>query len=72
MARKKYQGANRHQKAAHRRGEERVGREMIEELLDLSHGFDPADRELAGSSAKLHGRSFVLFNVDLRNVPKGF
>ena len=50
MARKKpLQGLNRHQKAARRPGEERVGREMVEELLQLSRSPDPADREHAAS-----------------------
>ena len=49
MARKNNKGLNRHQKAAHRPGEKRVGREMIEELLELSHSPDPDDREQAAS-----------------------
>ena len=50
MARKKpRQGLNRHQKAARRPGEERVGREMVEELLQLSRSPDSADREHAAS-----------------------
>ena len=49
MARRKKQGANKYQKAAHRLGEERIGREMVEELLQLSHSPDPAKREHAAS-----------------------
>ena len=50
MARKKSrQDLNRHQKAARRPGEERVGREMVGELLQLSRSPDPAEREHAAS-----------------------
>ena len=50
MARKNiHKGRNRHQKAARRPGEERVGREMVEELLQLSRSPDPAEREHAAS-----------------------
>lgn len=41
---KKTMGMNKHQKAARRPGEQRVGREQIQELLDLSHSSDQADR----------------------------
>ena len=46
---KRTQGMNKHQKAAHKRGEERVGKEEIEELLGLSRSHDPEDRLLAAS-----------------------
>src|SRR5207248_2721971 len=41
---RKTSGMNRHQKAAHRAGEQRVGREEIEELLERSHSADPEER----------------------------
>jgi hypothetical protein len=44
---RKVLGRNKHQKAAHRVGEPRVGREQIEELLELSHSSDAADRAYA-------------------------
>ena len=44
-----HKGRNRHQKAARRPGEERVGGEMVEELLQLSRSPDPAEREHAAS-----------------------
>ena len=40
---------NKHQRAAFRPGEERVGREEIEELLVLSESRDPEDRLMAAS-----------------------
>lgn len=40
---------NKHQRAAFRPGEERVGREQIEELLDMSRSSDPVDRLTAAS-----------------------
>ena len=42
-------GLNKHQRAALRPGEKRVGREEIHELLQLSQSKDPADRLLAAS-----------------------
>jgi hypothetical protein len=42
-------GRNRHQKAAHRVGEQRVGREQLEELLELSRSHD-ADERLEAAS----------------------
>src|SRR5207249_9587787 len=38
---------NRHQKAAYRTGEPRVGREQIEELLEQSHSDVPSERLVA-------------------------
>jgi hypothetical protein len=46
---KKTKGMNRHQKATHREGEERVGRQEIEQLLELSHSPDAEDRKFAAS-----------------------
>lgn len=43
----KTKGMNKHQKAAHKRGELRVGRDEIPELLRLSESEDPADRLVA-------------------------
>lgn len=40
---------NKHQRAAFRPGEERVGREEIEELLVLAESRDPEDRLMAAS-----------------------
>jgi hypothetical protein len=40
---------NKHQKAAHKEGEERIGREELQDLLKLSHSADPKDRETAAS-----------------------
>lgn len=40
-------GLNKHQKAAHKVGEPRVGREQIEELLAQSHSNDPEERLVA-------------------------
>ena len=40
---------NKHQRAAFRGGEERVGREEIEELLEMSRSKDPEDRFTAAS-----------------------
>jgi hypothetical protein len=40
-------GRNKHQKAVHRVGEPQVGREQIEELLELSHSSDPEERRHA-------------------------
>ncbi|MDQ2732263.1 MAG: HEAT repeat domain-containing protein [Armatimonadota bacterium] len=40
----KTRGMNKHQKAAHKRGEQRVGRDEIPELLKLSESEDPEDR----------------------------
>jgi hypothetical protein len=40
-------GMNRHQKAVHRTGEPRVGREQIEELLEQSQSDDPSERLVA-------------------------
>lgn len=37
-------GMNRHQKAAHRRGELRVGRDQIDELLELARSPDAQER----------------------------
>ena len=37
-------GMNKHQKAAHRVGERRIGREEIQELLEQSHSEDPEER----------------------------
>lgn len=42
-------GLNKHQRAAFRPGEERVGREEIRELLQMSASKDPADRLQAAS-----------------------
>ena len=42
-------GLNKHQKAVRRVGEERVGREEIEELLAQSHSEDPEARLVAAS-----------------------
>jgi hypothetical protein len=46
---KKNKGKNKHQKAAHKEREERIGREELQELLELSHSDDPKDRETAAS-----------------------
>lgn len=43
------QTLNKHQRAAFRPGEMRVGREEIEELLDMSRSPDPQDRFTAAS-----------------------
>src|SRR5947208_9891712 len=40
-------GLNKHQKAAHRVGEPRVGRDQIEELLEQSRSNDPEERLVA-------------------------
>ena len=40
-------GLNKHQKAAHRVGEPRVGREQIDELLEQSRSQDPEERLVA-------------------------
>jgi hypothetical protein len=40
-------GRNKHQKAVYRVGEPRVGREQIEELLELSRSSDPQERRHA-------------------------
>lgn len=40
-------GRNKHQKAAHKVGEPRVGREQIEELLELSWSTEPEERRHA-------------------------
>jgi hypothetical protein len=40
-------GMNKHQKAAHRTGEPRVGPEQIAELLEQSHSRDPEERLVA-------------------------
>ena len=40
-------GLNKHQKAAHRPGERRVGREDIELLLEMSRSDNPEEREVA-------------------------
>ena len=40
-------GKNKHQKAALRPGEPRVGKEQIAELLEMSHSDDPEDRLVA-------------------------
>ncbi len=45
----RHQGLNKHQRAAFRPGEQRVGREEIQELLQLSRSADPADRLQAAS-----------------------
>ncbi|MBT4979944.1 MAG: hypothetical protein HOM86_21660, partial [Gemmatimonadetes bacterium] len=42
-------GLNKHQRAAFKEGEERVGREEIQELLQMSQSEDPADRLQAAS-----------------------
>ena len=42
-------GLNKHQRAAFREGEERIGREEIRALLQLSESKDPADRLQAAS-----------------------
>ena len=42
-------GLNKYQRAAFRPGEQRVGREEIQELLQMSHSADPADRLQAAS-----------------------
>ena len=42
-------GLNKYQRAAFRSGEQRVGREEIQELLQMSHSADPADRLQAAS-----------------------
>lgn len=50
MARKKSKkGMNRHQKAAHRLGEERVGGKEVEELLEMSRSPLVEDRHFAAS-----------------------
>ena len=41
---KKTLGMNKHQKAAHKPGEKRVGREELSELLALSRSVDPEER----------------------------
>ena len=41
---KKTLGRNKHQKAAHKPGEKRVGREEVSELLEMSRSSDPAER----------------------------
>src|SRR6478736_1605774 len=43
-------GMNRHQKAAHRRGEERLAPAEIPLLLELSRSGDPMDRIVAARS----------------------
>ena len=43
------QGLNKYQRAAFRQGEQRVGREEIQELLQLSRSADPEDRLQAAS-----------------------
>src|SRR5215212_1016424 len=40
-------GRNKHQKAAHKVGEPRVGREQVEELLELSRSAEPEQRRHA-------------------------
>ena len=47
----RHQGLNKHQRAAFRQGELRVGREEIQELLQMSRSADPEDR--------LHAASFL-------------
>ena len=42
-------GLNKHQKAAQRPGERRVGHEDIERLLDMSRSSDPEERALAAN-----------------------
>ncbi len=42
-------GLNKYQRSALREGEKRVGREQIEELLEMSSSKDPADRFTAAS-----------------------
>ena len=42
-------GLNKHQRSAFKEGEERVGREEIQELLQMSQSEDPTDRLQAAS-----------------------
>ena len=42
-------GMNKHQRAAFKEGEERIGREEIQELLQMSESKDPEDRLQAAS-----------------------
>jgi len=44
---KNRKGMNKYQKAAHKPGERRVGREEIDRLVQLSGSTDPVDREFA-------------------------
>src|SRR5690242_9007108 len=45
----KTKGRNRHQKVAHRAGEPRVGREQLDELLEMSRSEDAGERAVAAT-----------------------
>ena len=47
---RKQKGMNKHQKAAFRPGEHRTRTPQIEELLELSCSYDPADRQVAAQN----------------------
>jgi hypothetical protein len=49
LATGRMKGLNKYQRSALREGEKRVGREQIEELLEMSRSTDPADRLTAAS-----------------------
>ena len=48
--RKKQSGLNKHQKAAHKEGENRTGAVEIEHLLELSRSDDPIERQEAAKN----------------------
>jgi hypothetical protein len=53
-------GMNRHQKAAHKRGEPQIGREQIQEMLALSTSEDAEDRlEAASNLCPCHVRTRI-------------
>jgi hypothetical protein len=43
-------GMNKHQKAAHKKGEPQVGKEQVAELLEMSRSEDPEDRLAAAEN----------------------